>query len=90
MAKMKRTLCVTTVTRGDETDVRVGNFSAKTLLKEGWTIVRSELVECSMSLEDFYKYSAHDSLSASAHDSLSASAHDSLSASAFETSGGEF
>lgn len=66
MAKMKRTLCVTTVTRGDETDVRVGNFSAKTLLKEGWTIGHSELVECSMSLEDFYKYSSHSPLTGTA------------------------
>lgn len=66
MAKMKRTLCITTITRGDETDVRVGNFSVKTLLKEGWTIGKSELVECAMSLEDFYKYSAHAPLSGTA------------------------
>ena len=55
MQKIKRVLTVTTLTKGDETIHKIGNFSLKGAMKAGYNISAPQLMECEMSVEDFYR-----------------------------------
>lgn len=55
MQKIKRVLTVTTLKKGDETVDVIGNFSIKSAMRSGYSILPPRLVECEMDVETFYK-----------------------------------